>query len=278
MWNDRLQRHADQMKLKFARTAKSVRSEAIPGRWKASYAHGRGVYDKKRLEPLRIAREKQQAQAEARKAVVIEIPVPTPVIPEVVDPLNLPSRFKLGRPAGVKTMAKDLMPVCPRCGSGDVKRAGVPRGHQRFRCQSCKRTFGGFTYKEVIPLPKHGLVCYRCGSKDVKPLGFSPCSGRIGYCRSCRQRFTQGGRNELARYHICLEARVKELRLPQDIQAELLQIAYHDVLLGEGYCWNIHLDQKQAWRAARGSFMEEGSLHAEYVRQAEGGIVIREDY
>jgi hypothetical protein len=101
-------------------------------------------------------------------------------------------------------------------------------------------------------------------------MGPSPDSGRTGYCAICRKRFIQGGRNELAKYHLLLARRIGELKLPEDVKAEVLQMAYRDVIEGAGYCWTVELRTKEAWRNARGEYGQRGSDDRTYRRVAEG--------
>lgn len=117
------------------------------------------------------------------------------------------------------------------------------------------------------------LLCYRCGGTDAEALGVSPNSGRIGKCRKCTKRFTQGGRNELAKYHLVLEARVRGLGLPREVEAEAMQLAVRDVIEGKGYCWSVAIRQADAWRAVRGEYGQRGSDHPEYRRQQGQGPI-----
>lgn len=111
------------------------------------------------------------------------------------------------------------------------------------------------------------LLCYRCGNTKNKPLGLSPDSGHNAHCPRCGKRFIQGGRNELAKYHLLLEQRVRALKLPKDVEAEAMQQAFRDVIEGKGYCWTVEIRQKDAWHAARGEYGQRGSDHPEYRKQ-----------
>jgi hypothetical protein len=113
------------------------------------------------------------------------------------------------------------------------------------------------------------LICYRCGAEG-RNMGPSPNSGRTGWCAVCRKRFIQGGRTELAKYHLLLERRISESKLPGDVQAEALQMAYRDVIEGAGYCWSVELRTREAWRNARGEYGQRGSDDRTYRRVAEG--------
>jgi hypothetical protein len=160
-----------------------------------------------------------------------------PKLPDVIDPLNLPPRVVLGRPKGIKTLCNEAMPLCPHCDTaGQVIRAGFARGLQRYRCWTCGHTFGsrGFVVKKRQEID---LTCYRCGVRGCASLGPSPHLGQTGYCDKCKKRFIQGGRGDLAKYHLVLEKRVIDV-VPNtgELQMELLQLSYRDVLEGKGYC------------------------------------------
>jgi hypothetical protein len=198
-----------------------------------------------------------------------DIVVSLPTLPiEIIDPQNLPARHKLGRPPGSKTIIKDALPICTRCQGNEVKRAGLDaRGKQRYRCRPCNRSFGGPCVQVVDSGKSYNLICYRCGAEHCKGLGQSAASGRLGFCSRCRQRFIQGGRNDLARYHLLLEHRIAERKLPDDVAAELLQISYMDVITGAGYCWTVPLREKDAWKVARGEWGQKGSDHPKFRQQ-----------
>ncbi len=84
----------------------------------------------------------------------------------------------------------------------------------------------------------------------------------------CGKGFVQGGRADLARYHLLLEQRVKALKLPQDVAAEVLHQAAQDVIEGKGYCWTVELHTAAAFRECRGTW-GLGSDHPAY-REANG--------
>jgi hypothetical protein len=217
---------------------------------------------------LDAARALQAARARDRQADVIELPAAAPVIPDHIDPQALPPRKALGRPKGLKQMARELYPLCPRCNGSNVIRRGVPKGLQQYRCNDCNRNFAGRGVRLQEPATVK-LICYRCGGVGTN-MGPSPDSGRTGYCPPCRKRFIQGGRNKLAKYHLLLERRANELKLPDEVKAEVLQMAYRDVIEGAGYCWTVEFRTKEAWRNARGEYRQFGSDDRTYRRVAEG--------
>lgn len=222
----------------------------------------------KRLQALLDSATKRTAEADARQANEIVVVLPGPELPAVIDPLKLPPRKALGRPKGMKDLPMEHMPLCPRCNSDQVKRAGFANGRQQYKCHDCTRRFMGQGFRLVGPKTESvTLMCFRCGSTDVKSLGISPVSGRTGLCRPCKHRFIQGGRNELAKYHLLLEKRVADLKLPKDVAAEALQLAFKDVIEGKGYCWTVEIRHKDAWKAVRGEFGQRGSDHPEFRLQ-----------
>ncbi|MBL8290789.1 MAG: hypothetical protein JNN08_03075 [Bryobacterales bacterium] len=280
MWNERLEEQATQM-----RRRNAAIEETIPPRAFAS------SYPRPALSPesrqrqragLDAARDHQASRARDRQADAIELPAAPSVVPDCVDPQALPPRKALGRPKGLKQMAQELYPLCPRCNGENVIRRGTPKGLQQYRCKDCKRNFAGRGVRLPEPVTVK-LICYRCGAEG-RNMGPSPNSGRTGYCSSCRKRFIQGGRNELAKYHLLLERRVNDLKLPDDVKAEalqmayfrwrtsdgVLQMAYRDVIEGAGYCWTVVLRTKEAWRNARGEYRQFGSDDRTYRRVAEG--------
>lgn len=206
--------------------------------------------------------------ARDRQADAIELPATVIPVPDHIDPQSLPPRKALGRPKGMKRMAQELYPLCPRCNGENVIRRGVPNGFQQYRCKDCNRNFAGRGVRLPEPVTVK-LICYRCGAEG-RNMGPSPDSGRTGYCAICRKRFIQGGRNDLAKYHLLLEQRVNDLKLPEDVRAEALQMAYRDVIEGAGYCWTVAIRTKEAWREARGEYRQFGSDDRTYRRVAEG--------
>ncbi len=153
---------------------------------------------------------------------------------------------EVGRP---KTPLSDYPDKCPYCSSLRIASAGSCRGKRRYRCKGCSKTF----YEVGISVPKDsGLICHRCGSGRVSSIGHGFTGGRRGYCPSCKRKFTQGGREELDRSGLLLQARIDLISVPDDVKSEIIQQAYIDVLEGRGYCWSVELDQRRAWKAARG--------------------------
>jgi len=71
----------------------------------------------------------------------------------------------------------------------------------------------------------------------------------------------QGGLKDLQKYHLLLEKRIIDTGLPPDVQAEVLQMAAEDVLIGKGYCWTVELRLKEAWYNTRGEYGQRGSDH-----------------
>jgi hypothetical protein len=262
MWNERLEKAAEQMR---ARNLAAKQNAVV-----ATYPRPAMTPESRERQRagLDAARVRQSARAHERQADVIELPAPEPAIPDHVDPRVLPPRKALGRPKGVLRMAQELYPLCPRCHGTNVIRRGRPHGLQNYRCKDCLRNFmgRGVRLQEAVLVK---LICYRCGAEG-RNMGPSANSGRTGYCAICRKRFIQGGRNELAKYHLLLERRIGDLKLPQDVKAEVLQMAYRDVIEGAGYCWTVELRMKEAWRNARGEYGQRGSDDRTYRRLAEG--------
>jgi hypothetical protein len=259
MWNARLEKHAERMRRRNGASQAILAGPPLPPLLE-SHQRQRASLDAQRTRQARRARDRQ--------ADVIELPTAAPAIPDYIDPQVLPPRKALGRPKGLKQMAQEQYPLCPRCGGSHVIRRGLPHGLQNYRCKDCQRNFMGRGVRLQEPVEVK-LICYRCGGVGTN-LGLSPDSGRTGWCPSCRKRFVQGGRNELAKYHLLLERRIRELNLPQDVTAELLQMAYRDVIEGAGYCWTVEFRTKEAWRNARGEYRQFGSDDRTYRRVAEG--------
>jgi transposase-like protein len=266
MWNERLEEQAARMRRRNA----AIEETVPPRAFVSSYPRPALSQESRQRQRagLDAARARQASQARDRQADAIELPATVIPVPDHIDPQALPPRRALGRPKGMKQMAQDLYPLCPRCNGENVIRRGVPNGFQQYRCKDCKRNFAGRGVRHPEPVTVK-LICYRCGAEG-RNMGPSPHSGRTGYCPSCRKRFIQGGRNELAKYHLLLEQRVNDLKLPDDVRAEALQMAYRDVIEGAGYCWTVGLRTKEAWRNARGEYRQFGSDDRTYRRVAEG--------
>ena len=181
---------------------------------------------------------------------------------------------KLGRRPGCRTHAFEY-PLCPRCDSGNVKRAGFADGIQRFRCLDCRRTFSG-VISNIRELPAQvPLICHRCGGYDVQPIASGKGRGR---CRVCNKLFTQGGPRELDRNRALLMMRVDALEAPDDVRAAVLVQACLDVLEGRGYCWTVELRLKDAWGEVAGGYGRESGQYHPVYRAAVGEYAGREDY
>ena len=157
-------------------------------------------------------------------------------------------------------------PPCPHCPNSRPEgtvRAGKAKGIQRYRCLYCRRTYSGPTV--IIKQDAlFELMCYHCGSTNTKHSGkgiSKSRTGKAGICLSCGKKFVQGGLKDLQKYHLLLEKRVSELKVPEDISSEILQMAYEDVLSGKGYCWTVKLNKSQAYKNVRGNYNEYGSDH-----------------
>src|SRR3954451_20899186 len=69
--------------------------------------------------------------------------------------------------------------VCKHCGSGSFVRNGMANGHQRYRCQACRRSFTATPPRGKAPAMKAlAVLLYALGSASqgmtAKPLGVSP--------------------------------------------------------------------------------------------------------
>jgi transposase-like protein len=220
-----------------------------------------------RVAGLEIARTRQSHEA-ARRAEGRGIVTASLVPAEVghIDPCALPPRKGLGRPRGRRNW-EHLYPACVSCNSTNVIRAGFThigkeqQPIQRYRCRDCRRSYNGAGFRIVDHGMDFELTCYRCGHENCLNRGPGSGGGRTGYCVSCRARFTQGGRDDLARYHLLLEKRLQETGWPKDVQVEALQLACVDVLKGAGYCWNVLLRKTDAFRLSRGEWGQRGSDH-----------------
>lgn len=159
-----------------------------------------------------------------------------------------------------KTPITDYPEKCPYCTGVRIVYYGSHDGKRRYRCKDCLKSF----YDVGISVPKNWrLICHRCGGGRTSNRGIGAKGGRRGYCSSCKRGFTQGGRDELDRNGLLLKMRIDMISAPEDVKAEIAQQATFDVLEGRGYCWSIELDQRRAWKAARGdSWM--GSSSAPY--------------
>lgn len=223
---------------------------------------------------LQLARKAWQAQRKAANEshgeIVVDVTPPPLPLPEKLDPKDLPDDLRFiarhkppGRPRGVPPV-DGVRPDCPQCGASErVKRAGFvyhasEERVQRWKCGACRVSFNGPGYRRK-DRRKFNMICYRCGREHCKRFGVvNNGAGMTGYCPSCKRRFTQGGREDLVKYHLVLEKRVAELALAEAVKVELLQYAYQDVLEGFGYCWNVPLRVRDAKRAHFGEWREAG--------------------
>jgi hypothetical protein len=235
MWNTRLEQHAARMR------SERRRRHGGDGGAKAS--------------------EVRRAHGDRLRASQIFVTtVEVPSLPLEIEPAGLPPRQSLGRPKGSRTIPSEAYPICPRCDSSSVIRCGFAHGIQRYRCKGCSTSFSGARLV-VQREPSPTLLCYRCGETLlIRSLGRALTSGWTGWCERCQRHFTQGGRNEVVRYHLLLDRRIAELSLPADVEEELRQLAYQDVLLGAGYCWNVPLRKADAYKAVRGTWQTVGAV------------------
>ena len=246
MWNERLEQHAARMR-------------RMP--WRRPGGDGGAK-----------ARAVRQAAGDGlRSSQIVVTTVEVPSLSLDIDPAELPLRRSLGRPKGSRTLPSDSYPNCPRCDTSHVIRGGFAHGIQRYRCKSCSSSFSGARIVFQKEQPPE-LLCYRCGeTARIRSLGRSLTSGWAGWCERCNRHFTQGGRNELAKYHLLLERRIADLSLPADVEEELRQMAYLDVIRGAGYCWTVTLHKAEAFKAVRGTWQTVGALKR-YGLLAEGSM------
>lgn len=230
--------------------------------------------------PKAVEAWKTKQRQAAEKLGVLEVPEEKLNKEGKLDPKNLPDRYRTarrprGRPKGVPAY-KGIRPECPHCGGYAIKRAGFSHHKdgvsvQRWKCGECGRSFNGpgFRIKDQRPI---NLVCYRCGRENCNSSGkVNSGAGRVGICPTCKRSFTQGGREDLTKYHLVLETRIREKNLPDKVERELLQLAYMDVLEGFGYCWNVPLRISDAKRLAYGEYKEVGE-HSIFRRQNESTL------
>lgn len=272
MWNEKLEEHAARMR---ARTPKMVehlrvrperkkkpRVEKKPKVLKRTRKERRQyvscrITDEQRREGLRKSWTNKKAHGDVHRHNVTELVVTEPTV-----------RLK-----GIKSPLKECYPPCPHyTGSqpGGTIRAGLSNGIQRYRCSLCRKTFSGPTVVIRLEPFDYKMICYHCGSDEVKRLGkglSKSRSGRLGLCLKCDRKFVQGGLKDLQKYHLLLESRIAELKLPDEVEAELLQMACEGVLIGKGYCWTVELRVKEAWREVRGEYNQRGSDHPAFKRQ-----------
>lgn len=223
---------------------------------------------RRRKAALLEAHERRKEAAEQRRAALPVIETASKVQPG-----------KMGRPAGSRDFAFEY-PLCPRCHSRHVKRAGFASSEsgrdereQRFKCLDCGRTFGNGVVIVDVPAA-HSATCYRCGSAGTlvcftRYVRRASAGGAIVYCPVCCKKVRQGGPNHLKLTMCVLLKRVNDLGVSdQLIRAEVLQQATLDVMEGRAYTWNVPLDVKAALRRAHGgSDTYAGSDHSAFRRQ-----------
>lgn len=218
------------------------------------------ITNEQRMAGLRKSHANALARGDIHRNHVTEILVTKPT-----------SRLR-GRGMGNVSIADACYPPCPRCNgatSRNTIRAGFARGIQRFRCLFCRSTFSGGTIVIKLEPVTFPLICYHCGGKG-KPFGRGQNrsrTGRMSWCQDCKRKFVQGGLKDLQKYHLVIEKRIAELKLPKDVASEVLQTASVDVLAGKGYCWSVELKAKEAWRDCRGEFGQRGSDHPAFRAQ-----------
>ena len=180
-----------------------------------------------------------------------------------------------GCPAGTTHWAF-LYPVCLRCGSGNVVRAGFTSQTRRqvFRCKDCGRRFIAGSNRPA-KATRLQLLCWRCGASDCKNMGPSRHLGRVGFCANCNKRFVQGGSGDLRRnLHLLLD-RIEKTGLPADVQDELRQTAVVAVLRGDAYCHNVPFPKVRAWRDARQDMRHGRGSASRYMQLLQGQRVSR---
>lgn len=259
MWNEKLEQRAAKMRARFERMAEALRTEAekqgikTPG---DQYVAAR-ISKEARLAGLKKSWERKRAQGDAHRMSVIEL-----------EANNLQAGRTFRDPS-----KRTAYPPCPRCNGSRLEgtiRAGLARGIQRFRCLQCRGTFSGPTVVVKLEEQDYEMICYHCGSKNTKRQGRGSNetrTGRMGLCLSCDKKFVQGGVKDLQKYHLLLEKRIIELDLPEDVEAEVLQTATMDVLIGKGYCWSVELKTSDAFRNVRGEWGQRGSDHPKFREQ-----------
>lgn len=243
MWNEELEFRAAKMRQRAA--------EMFGKNWVG--ARLTPAQRKKGLEKIHAA-NRERGKALRNNVVEITVTEPAQRLKNVTKlPENLP------------------YPKCTHCTeSAGTIRAGFAHGIQRYRCITCRGTYSG--PKIVIKLEPcdYDLICYHCGSKDSSRIGKGMSksrTGRMAICHACGRKFVQGGLFELQRCHLLLEDRIAKSNLPEDVEAEVLQMAYVDILEGKGYTWSVELRIKEAWRNARGEYAQMGSDHPKFKLQ-----------
>lgn len=256
MWNEKLQQHADKMRKKFARMVELlhiVEKKDVAG---TEYVSLR-ITQEQRQKGLDKSIAVSKAKGDVHRNTVVDI-----------DPNNSQVGKTIRDPS-----KRTAYPPCPHCNGSRPEgtiRAGIAAGIQRYRCQQCRKTFSGPTVRIRLEPQDYKMICYHCGSHKTKRIGKGVSdsrSGRMGLCLGCGKKFVQGGLKDLQKYHLLLEKRIIDLKLPDEVEAEVLQIAVMDVLAGKGYCWTVELKTKEAWRNCRGEYKQKGSDHPAFKEQ-----------
>lgn len=260
MWKPEHEAHAAKMREKQAKLAEALRIAAVknsPVPLTGKEYVSLRISDKARNVGLSKSREIAKAKGDVHRNTVIVS--------------NIPNSY-----TGTKLRDPKLRahyPACPRCANSlsiHTIRAGVIKGIQRYRCQLCRSTFSGPTVVARLPKQDYKMLCYRCGSLNTKRRSRSSNESRTGMiadCLSCNKSFVQGGMRDLQKYHLLLEKRIAEVKLPLDIAEEVLQQAVKDVLEGKGYCWTVELKISDAWKNCRGDYRQYGSDHPVFREQ-----------
>lgn len=255
MWTPAIEQRAAAMR---ERMQSRAAQQGISG---DSYIAAR-ITEAQRADGLRKARAVQKQRGDLHRDDVREVVV------------EVRRRGTLGRPKGSRTLpGQQHYPACPHCNgatpAGTI-RAGMTNGIQRYRCKWCRKTYSGPTIQFKLEPCDYVMICYHCGSTKTtrQGRGYNDArSGRMALCNGCGRKFVQGGLKDYTKYHILLEKRIAELNLPDDVEAEVLQMAAEDVLTGKGYCWSVVLRTKAAWRNVRGEYGQRGSDHPVFRAQ-----------
>jgi hypothetical protein len=256
MWNEKFETHAAKMRSRFERLKSII--DRKPAEFETTgeaYVRLR-ISQEARREGLRRSWAAKRAQGDAHRNTVIEVEGKSINGRTSRDPEN-----------------RKGYPSCPHCSGSKPEgsiRAGIYDGIQRYRCRQCNATYSGPTVVVKLEVQDYQMICYHCGSNKTKRLGKGQNkdrTGRMGECLNCRKNFVQGGVKDLQKYHLLLERRIIELKLPEDVEAEVLQTAVMDVLIGKGYCWTVELKTKEAFLNTRGEYGQRGSDHPKFREQ-----------
>ena len=264
MWNEKLEQRATQMRQRNARIAEMLRIANEKERKKnglptegEEYLLAR-ITREQREQGLQKSWAKARERGDGHRNTVIELSPENP--------------HQKGRTIRDPKNRKNY-PACPHCPNSRPEgtiRAGLAKGIQRYRCLQCRATFSGPTVAVRLEEQDYDMVCYHCGSSKTERQGrgiSESRTGRMGLCKSCGKKFVQGGLKDLQKYHLLLEKRVMDLNLPDEVESEVLQTAYTDVLTGKGYCWTVKLKVTEAYRNVRGEWGQRGSDHPKFREQ-----------